>query len=137
VDGNVSSPDRLGEELLTADVNGDAFADLLIGAYRADGPDNDRNTAGEAYIVSGRLLAQWLAPSTNGTSTVSDDIRIDQISLNGKQVTIEWDGAPDIRLLRTTNLWPPRWRAVAGSVGANGITEELTETSAYYRLVKK
>jgi hypothetical protein len=52
-DGGGSSPDRLGEEVILADVNGDGLKDLLIGAYRADGPGNSRPDAGEVYVVYG------------------------------------------------------------------------------------
>jgi PKD repeat protein len=36
------------------DINGDGFVDLVIGAFRADGPDNARLTAGASYVVFGR-----------------------------------------------------------------------------------
>ena len=52
-DGGGLSPDRLGEEIVPADVNGDGVMDLLVGAYRADGPDNSRDDAGETYVVFG------------------------------------------------------------------------------------
>ena len=51
--GGGSSPDRLGEEIVPADVNGDGVMDLLVGAYRADGPGDTRDDAGEIYIVFG------------------------------------------------------------------------------------
>jgi hypothetical protein len=56
-DGGGDSPDRLGEEFVLADVNGDGFDDILIGAYRADGPDNSRRDAGETYVVYGSATA--------------------------------------------------------------------------------
>jgi len=52
-DGGADSPDRLGEEFVTADINGDGLADLLVGAYRADGPGNSRRDAGDTYVVYG------------------------------------------------------------------------------------
>ena len=52
-DGGGASPDRLGEEIVPADVNGDGITDLLVGAYRADGPRNSRFDGGEAYVVFG------------------------------------------------------------------------------------
>jgi hypothetical protein len=39
--------------LATGDFNGDSVGDLLIGAPLADGPENARENAGEAYIVLG------------------------------------------------------------------------------------
>ena len=35
------------------DVNGDGFADLIVGANFADGPGNTRADAGGAYVVFG------------------------------------------------------------------------------------
>ncbi len=52
-DGGGSSPDRMGEEIVAADINGDGFDDLMLGAYRADGPDNSRPDAGDTYVVYG------------------------------------------------------------------------------------
>ncbi len=52
-DGGADSPDRLGEEIVTADINGDGIGDMLVGAYRADGPANSRRDAGETYVVFG------------------------------------------------------------------------------------
>ena len=51
--GDDDSPDRLGEEIVLADIDGDGIQDLLIGAYRADGPGNMRPDAGEVYVVYG------------------------------------------------------------------------------------
>ena len=45
--------DLAGSNLHTADVNGDHSDDLIIGAFSADGPDNDRPDAGEAYLIYG------------------------------------------------------------------------------------
>ena len=52
-DGGGKSPDRLGEEIVLADIDGDGIQDLFIGAYRADGPGNSRIDAGEVYVVYG------------------------------------------------------------------------------------
>ena len=45
--------DRLGAALATGDTNGDGLADLLLGAFLADGPDDARYQAGEAYLLLG------------------------------------------------------------------------------------
>jgi len=52
-DGGGRSPDRMGEEIVCADINGDGLDDLVLGAYRADGPDNSRPDAGDVYVVYG------------------------------------------------------------------------------------
>ncbi len=50
-DGN----DRAGRSVASAgDVNGDGFDDLIIGAYRADGPGNATTNAGDSYVVFGK-----------------------------------------------------------------------------------
>ncbi len=39
--------------LAQGDFNGDGIDDILVGAPKADGPDNARNNAGEAYVILG------------------------------------------------------------------------------------
>jgi hypothetical protein len=48
-----NSGDFLSFAVATGDVNGDAFADILLGAPLADGPDDQRPDAGETYVVLG------------------------------------------------------------------------------------
>ena len=45
--------DLAGFTLLTAELNGDDVDDLVIGAFWADGPDDNRPRAGEAYLLLG------------------------------------------------------------------------------------
>lgn len=45
--------DRFGASVAAGDVTGDGVADLLIGAPDADGPNNARPNAGEAYMIVG------------------------------------------------------------------------------------
>jgi hypothetical protein len=45
--------DLAGFSLKAADVSGDGVDDLIIGALWADGPDNARPDAGEAYVILG------------------------------------------------------------------------------------
>lgn len=46
---------NVGATLALGDFNDDGNTDALIGAPQADGPENDRDDAGEAYVVSGPL----------------------------------------------------------------------------------
>src|SRR5262245_11288043 len=45
--------DRSGASVSSADINGDGFDDLIIGAYYGDGPGNTRYNAGDTYVVFG------------------------------------------------------------------------------------
>lgn len=46
-------PDRAGSSLATGDVNGDGIDDVVIGAPFGDGWSNEREDAGECYVVFG------------------------------------------------------------------------------------
>jgi hypothetical protein len=41
----------LGFSVVSGDVNGDGRDDIIGGALLADGPDNARPDAGEAYVI--------------------------------------------------------------------------------------
>ncbi|MCT7972181.1 putative Ig domain-containing protein, partial [Laspinema olomoucense] len=45
--------DQSGRDVHAGDVNGDGVDDLLIGAFSADGPNNERPNAGETYVIFG------------------------------------------------------------------------------------
>jgi hypothetical protein len=47
------SGDFMPNFVASGDVNGDHIDDILLGASMADGPDNQRTDAGEAYVVPG------------------------------------------------------------------------------------
>ena len=48
-----SDADHLGVSVATGDVTGDGIPDLLSGAPDADGPNEARASAGEAYVIEG------------------------------------------------------------------------------------
>jgi hypothetical protein len=51
---NSQAADMLGASLAVGDYNGDGIKDILTGASGADGPNNSRDHAGEAYVVFGK-----------------------------------------------------------------------------------
>lgn len=61
-------------------------------------------------------------------------LKINSIVRTGSNVTISWNGEPDIQLQKTASLSPPAWVDVAGSLGANSVTELIGSTNAFYRL---
>ena len=73
IDGAVGS-DRCGYSVSTAgDVNGDGYADLIVGAYCAD--NNGRSSSGSAYVLFGK--ASGFANIDLASLGASDGYRID------------------------------------------------------------
>src|SRR5215813_6595903 len=52
------SGDAAGSSVAMGDLNGDGYADLIIGAPEADGPNNTRPGSGEVYILFGMPALQ-------------------------------------------------------------------------------
>jgi hypothetical protein len=46
--------DNLGTQVALADIDGDGYDDLIIGAELADGPNNARKNAGDIFIIRGK-----------------------------------------------------------------------------------
>jgi hypothetical protein len=79
--------DQFGSALAIGNVNGDQFADILIGAPNADGPGNARPNVGETYIILG---------DQNLGRTSSRDMAAPTGSGTGPDVTIiGWGGNPN------------------------------------------
>jgi hypothetical protein len=69
-------PDVLGIAVAAGgDFNGDGFMDVLVGSSGADGPQNARDHAGEAYVIFGSsgLNSPW---AVAGAAGGKPDIRI-------------------------------------------------------------
>ena len=75
-EGGGSSPDRLGEEVVLADVNGDGYADMFVGVPGDEGPLDRFFSGGIAIIAGGPDLPA-------------------EIDLWAPQVPVVWVKAPD------------------------------------------
>jgi hypothetical protein len=51
--------DGLGNSVAVANINGDDYGDLILGAFRGDGPDNLRADAGELAVLPGRPRVRY------------------------------------------------------------------------------
>ena len=58
--------DHSGRSVSSGDVNGDGYADLLIGAAHADGSSNSASFTGETYVVFGKASG-WAASMSVGS----------------------------------------------------------------------
>ena len=120
-----SSTDSLtnGGAIAAADVNGDGIADLLLGALNADGPDDSRNDAGEAYIVYGResfpaTLDLAVQGEQGASITLHGANAGEQLTYDGAIRTgdINADGLPDLLLGAKPADGPGGERPSAGRV---------------------
>lgn len=62
--------DRFGKDLATGDINGDGIADLAVGAFLANGPENTRSGAGEVYVYYGQTAQDWPPESPDPDVTI-------------------------------------------------------------------
>lgn len=107
--------DALGFSAASGDVNGDGIDDILLVAQRAEGPDNARERAGEAYIILG-------SSALGGTIDVlakEEDVTIlgtdphDLLSFCGAD-DLDGDGIDDILLGTSFGDGPENARDDAG-----------------------
>lgn len=111
----------LGGSLTMADFNRDGHSDLLLGAFNADGPAEERNNAGEAYVIFGRsalpTTLDLAAPDAAdvrllGAST-DDRLTIDRSFFAGD---VSGDGVPDLIVGTPRGDGPAEARFNAGEV---------------------
>jgi hypothetical protein len=57
-----------------------------------------------------------------------------RIQLNGPNVDLSWDGAPNVRLERSNDLVDPQWGEVSDTLGASSYSEERLNDTTFYRL---
>lgn len=118
-----NSQDQLtsGGTLAVGDVNGDGFADLLLGALGGDGPAESRPSAGEAYIISGRAIIPAtldlaIQGSEGASATVYGASSLDGLTSGGSLAVgdVNGDGFTDLLLGAPLADGPGEGRASAG-----------------------
>jgi hypothetical protein len=118
------SPDRLGEEIVTADVNGDKIADIIIGAYRADSVNDKRRDGGEVYIVYGSsALPGQTIDMANPPADVTIIYGSKEGAITGDSIAagdIQGDGYDDLFITIPGDTGPNGRRAAGGIVVING-----------------
>jgi hypothetical protein len=90
--------DQLGYAVATGDLNNDAIDDLILGAFRADGPDNARNDTGEVYVVFGaRVIGGILDLATLPPNlTVAGADALDELGASVSSGDVNGDGVDDL-----------------------------------------
>jgi len=81
--------DKLATWVTGADIDGDGTADIVLSAPGADGPNNTRSSAGEAYVIFGTSIS----PDTDG-DTIADHLDNCPLTPNGSQADNDRDGRP-------------------------------------------
>ncbi|HRJ10918.1 MAG TPA: choice-of-anchor D domain-containing protein, partial [Prosthecobacter sp.] len=110
-----------GGALTAGDVNGDGITDLLLGALAADGPDESRPSAGEAYVIFGReeftfTLDLGIQGPGGADVTLYGADEGDFLAYDGavKAADVNADGIPDILLGAVGADGPDETREAAG-----------------------
>ncbi|OGR99856.1 MAG: hypothetical protein A2V88_10800 [Elusimicrobia bacterium RBG_16_66_12] len=100
------------------DFNGDGLADILIGAPLADGPDNSRDGAGEAYVIFGRSqLPTTLDLAKTQDLIISGGAQGDALGFSVLGADVNGDGRDDI---------------LVGAPGASGLDDPRTDQGQVY-----
>ncbi len=112
--------DQLGTSVAVGDVNGDGIPDLLVGAPRASGPDNQRGGAGEAYIVYGKRVIPSVIDIQNQTQDVIvfGAKALDNVGSAVAAADLDGDGLQDLILGARGGRGPEGTRSGAGNVYA-------------------
>ena len=112
--------DYLGTEVASADLDGDGYADAIIGAQHGDGPNNQRDECGEVAIVwggpdlGGRLLDLNAPPAGAVTFVYGADLG-DRLGVWVSAGDFDGDGVRDAILGADESDGPAHARPNAGA----------------------
>jgi hypothetical protein len=93
--------DGVGLSLVTADLDGAAGHDLVIGAHRADGPENSRPDAGEAYMLGGSEMTAQMTVPADVSATITGAGAGDHLSESMAAGDFDGNGAADLAIVAT------------------------------------
>lgn len=110
------------------------------------GPDillfNEGNTSGvftheillSSFAFTGRALSAAEVQALGSPRAEGIFVRRLRIQRNGGSVLLQWAGAPNVRLQRTTQLAGGRWQDVDGTLGSNQFAETAPTGTVFYRI---
>ncbi len=113
-----NATDQVGSVVVSANVNGDGFEDVIIAAPQADGPGNGRNNAGEVYIIFGATTL----PARVDLAKDRPDVLIygadagDTLGVSVAFGDVDGDGVHDVILGAPGASGPQNKRSGAGEV---------------------
>ncbi len=87
--------DELGVQARFADLNGDGFDEVILGAWLADGRQNERPRSGEVYVFFGRPVEREQGEET-GLSVIYGGRPGDRIGSSIDTGDFDGDGVPDL-----------------------------------------
>ena len=106
--------DSFGQAVASGDVNGDGVDDIIVTATRADGPDDSRPDAGEAYVFFGSPNLSGKVDSDKADVTVYGNEEGDALGLPAASGDLSGDGLADIVLGALFADGPDNVRATGG-----------------------
>jgi len=86
-----------------------------------------------SFAFTGRALSSEEMQALGGPRAEGIFVRHLSIQRSGTTVVLQWTGAPNVRLQKTTSLNSGAWQDVSGTLGASQFTESVAAASVFYR----